>query len=357
MSTTLDLKTGFTIVKAARALILDANKSVSDATAKQYASAFARMNAQNQVPEKLANTVRSFYYYRAAWVHHYVAAIREILNDADASQRKKDLDSWSSFIEKLPALIQQLELYRPDPHGKHLQNGRIGKWSVELEKRQATGAKVTSHSKRTRLRGLPDNWRTLMFEGVKGSSKYTDVVAVLSASGARPSEFERGIKVERDGPDKLCFTIQGTKTHGGKYGQAERSFAVRVDRPELQYLADRIGKQANPLLVTAVAGPLSDKVRQLSLKVFPNLRSTVSAYVFRHQAAADLKASGLPDESVSAALGHSVDETKRYYGSAQAAREPGGISNIRSSQPVRMKTREKIKNLDRSRDKEYQRTR
>lgn len=353
----MDMQQGFVTIKAARTIIGEANKNVSETTARQYESAFKRMAEQNQTPEKLANTVRSFYFYRAAWVFHHVTAIRNALKDADASQRSKDMATWAATVGLLPGLVQQLELYRPDPNGKHLLDGRVGKWAVELEKRLAMGITVSSHSKRSRLRGLPMNWRTLMFEGIKGTSRYKDVVAVLSATGARPSEFENGITVAIESPGNLRFTVVGTKTHGGKYGQAERSFAVQIDRPELEYLAKRIEKQAEPLSVSAKAGALSDKIRQLSDKVFPALRSSISAYVFRHQTAADLKGSGLPDEEVSAALGHSVDETKRYYGGAQSARAPGGISGIRASQSVRTKTRDKLKNLERSRELGRQRTR
>lgn len=357
MDTQMDMLQGFGAIKAARELVSLANKGVSAATAKQYESAFQRMVAQDQTPEKIAGTVRSFYFYRAAWVFHHVTVIRKALRDADAAQRSKDKTTWATIVESLPCQVQQLELYRPDPNGKHLFEGRVSKWAVELEKRLTNGNTVSSHSKRSRLRGLPANWRSLMFQGIRKTSKYKDVVAVLSATGARPSEFENGIAVELESTGGLRFTVIGTKTHGGKFGQAQRSFSVLTNRPELEYLANRIAENGGPLSISAKAGALSDKIRQLSEKVFPTLRSSVSAYVFRHQVAADLKASGLSDEDVSAALGHSVDETKRYYGTAQSAREPGGISGIRASQPVRTKTREKIRNLERSRELGYQRTR
>ena len=71
--------------------------------------------------------------------------------------------------------------------------------------------------------------------------------------------------------------------------------------------------------------------------------------------AADLKASGLPDADVSAALGHSVDETKGSYGAAQSARSIGGVTGVKSTRPVLEKTREKIKALERSRSLQWER--
>lgn len=357
MNETPERAAGFALIKQARTLISGVNTALSESTRTQYSKAFSRMLERASTPEKMANTARSFYYYRAAWVHHYATQIRKILNAADHAQRATDTSTWQELVSKLPELIKESDRYRPDPEGKNLANGLTGKWAVEAEKRMNAGQKLTHHSKRVRLRGLPDDWREKMFAGLRSSSKYQDIVAVLSATGARPAEFTQGIEVTLEAAGTLHFKIDGVKTHGGKYGQVERSFSVSVDRPELGYLRDRVMQNNGPLVVKASAGALSDKIRQLSEKVFSHLKSTVSAYVFRHQVAADLKASGLPDTEVSAALGHSVDETKGYYGAAQSARSTGGIKNIRSSRAVRELTREKLNQLERGRNKERERER
>ena len=357
MSDTPDKTVSFSLVKQARALISGVNAALSDATRQQYKKAFSRMLERGSEPEKIANTVRGFYYYRAAWVHHYATEIREILNTADRLQRAGNTNAWQESVAKLPSLIKGLDRYRPDPEGKNLANGLIGKWAVEAEKRVSAGKKITSHSKRARLRGLPQDWQEQMFSGLRKGSKYQDIVAVLSATGARPEEFVEGIEVTLEDAGTLRFEIKGVKTHGGKYGQETRSFSLKVDRQELAYLRNRLQDNDRKMVVTASAGALSDKIRQLSQKVFPKLKSTVSAYVFRHQVAADLKASGLSDAEVSAALGHCVDETKGYYSSAQSARSIGGITNIRATRIVRELTKDKISQLEYSRSKERQRER
>lgn len=357
MSDTPDKTVSFSLVKQARALISGVNAALSDATRQQYRKAFSRMLERDSAPEKIANTNRGFYYYRAAWVHHYATEIREILNTADRLQRAGNTNAWQESVAKLPSLIKDLDRYRPDPEGKNLASGLIGKWAVEAEKRVNAGQKLTHHSKRVRLRGLPTDWRTQMFAGLRVGSKYQDIVAVLSATGARPAEFVKGIEVTLEAAGTIHFKIEGVKTHGGKYGQAERSFSIAVDRQELVYLRDRLTENDGPLVVKASAGALSDKVRQLSEKVFPKFKSAVSAYVFRHQVAADLKASGLSDTDVSAALGHCVDETKGYYSSAQSARSIGGITNVRATRIVRELTKEKISQLELGRGRERQRKR
>lgn len=351
----MDKREAFELIKRARALIVGVNASASEATMRQYSSAYSRMRARQLTPEKMANTSRSFYYYRAAWVSHFSSAIRTTLNAADRAQRDGDPLSWQTEVESILPLLEELERYRPDPERENLGRGWVGGWSVEAEKRDRAGLKIASHSKRPRLRGLPQNWRQQMFEGLREKSKYRDVVAVLSATGARPAEFATGIEVTLEGPDLLRFRIKGAKTSEGKYGQAERAFSVNADRPELRHLQTRTRENDGKLLVTASPGALSDKVRQLSMKVFPSLKSEISAYVFRHQTAADLKASGLSDADVSAALGHSVDETKGAYGAAQSARSMGGITNIEATRPVKQRTREKVLQLERERTKSYDR--
>lgn len=64
--------------------------------------------------------------------------------------------------------------------------------------------------------------------------------------------------------------------------------------------------------------------------------------------AADLKASGMESADVSAALGHSVDETKGYYGGSQSARG-GGVQQVQASRPVREITHERLNQLEYSR--------
>ena len=354
----MDKLQAFESIKQARSLIQGVNAQLSPSSKTQYQSAFTRMQRMDLAPEKIANTPRSFYYYRAAWVHHYATEIREILNSADRSQRSGSTNDWQDLVSKLPNLIKKLNRYPPDPAGKSLADGKVGQWAVEVEKRGDVSKKIVSHSKRVRLRGLPQDWREKMFAGLRQGSKYQDIVAVLSSTGARPEEFVNGIEVTAAGePGTLHFTIGGAKMHGGKYGQEERSFDVEVSRIEHSYLYGRLQTNNGQLVVKAAAGALSDKIRQLSQKVFPKFRKTVSAYVFRHQMSADLKASGLLDTEVSAALGHSVDETKGYYGAAQSARSTGGVKNIRSSRPVRELTREKLNQLERGRSKERERER
>jgi hypothetical protein len=349
----MDKLQGFELVKQARSLIQGVNEQLSESSAKQYATAFSRMEITGMPPEKMANTAHSFYFYRAALIHHHASNIRAILHTADQAARTHMNDEWLTQVASLKNHIIALQKYKPDPTGKHLARGLVGSWAVEAEKRQRAGEKISSHSKRVRLRGLPTNWRTQMFDGLGASSKYHAVLAVLSATGARPAEIELGVQISLANDGQLVFTIQGVKTHGGKYGQETRTLTIRPETKEAQFLASQIHTAGTAITVSAKAGALSDRVRVLSKKVFPKLAKPVSAYVFRHQLAADLKGSGMTSPDISAALGHSVDETKRFYGAAQSARSSGSVSRVQASRQVKERTPEKIRNLEHVRGYEH----
>jgi integrase len=337
--------------KRARALLRGVNEQLSPASAKQYIGAFERMQAAGHLPEKMANTKAGFYFYRAAWVHHYASAIRVLLADAGGRLDAGADVTTLTQLDALPALIEALQRYRPDPFGRHIAWGHDGKWTVEAKKRLRTGEKIVKHSKRSRLRGLPTDWRSQMFNGLGTRSSQHAALAVLSLTGARPAEFALGIEVTLNQEGFLTITIPGVKTHGGKYGQHSRTLTITPVRQEALFLLQQIKARGGAMSVTTTAKTLMACVRALSKKVFPRLSKGISPYVFRHQFAADLKASGMPPADVAAALGHCVDVTKRYYGAAASARGAAFVSAVEATRPVLERTTERIRTLERSREK------
>lgn len=351
----MDLTTFHLLCKRANLLLRGVNESLSPGSARQYQAAFHRMQAAGHVPENIANTKSGFYYYRAAWVHHHATAVRALIanvNNCLAGGGKADA---LIELDALPALLESLQRYRPDPYGRHLLWGHAGRWTQEAKKRQRAGIEIVKHSKRPRLRGLPADWRSQMFHGLSSQSTQHAALAILSITGARPAEFQLGIDVTLQESGALEITIQGVKTHGGKYGQQVRVLTVAPMRIEAHFLLQEVRFNGGKLLVTTSAKTLMACVHRLSTKVFPRLRKGISPYVFRHQFAADLKASGMPMTDVSAALGHSVDYTKRYYGAATSAQGAASVSAVRASRPVIERTVERIRLLEHCRDHERSR--
>ena len=127
---------------------------------------------------------------------------------------------------------------------------------------------------------------------------------------------------------------------------------INAQTRDAQHLVDQV-KERGEFVVHANAGALSDRVRHLSKTVFPRYKERVSSYVYRHQVSADLKASGASSTDVSTALGHSSDETKRYYGSGQSSRGGNQFVSIQGSQLVREKTLAKMQSLENSRERRY----
>lgn len=347
----MDKLLAFDIIRNARALTKDVNASASERTVAQYRAGFARMTARGLTPEKIAHTARSFYFYRAAYVQHFAALIRDELRITDKAQKGGDEKRFVEGVGRLGELTRELERYRPDPNSTHLDKGVISKWAVEVEKRAKSGFKAVSHSKKSRLRGLPANWREKMFEA-SANSKYRDALAALGVTGARPAEFENGVLVQINNAGNLTFTIKGVKTHGGKYGQETRILEIEPKAFDALYLLNRV-RETGEFVIHAKAGALSDRVREFSKVVFPKLKNGVSAYVYRHQVSADLKASGASNVDISMALGHSSDETKRYYGASQSGLGGNGLVAVKGSQLVREKTLEKIISLEQGRERSY----
>jgi integrase len=136
---------------------------------------------------------------------------------------------------------------------------------------------------------------------------------LLAVAGVRPAEVAEGIEVQ---PIKggVQLKIKGAKIDRG-HGQPERVIAVHGALALL--LAEGGGRTIDAPSANAV----SIAAGRLGRKVFGERRShLVSAYSFRHQFASDLKASGLDGLSISAILGHSVDDTKKHYGTSKQAR-------------------------------------
>jgi integrase len=166
--------------------------------------------------------------------------------------------------------------------------------------------------KRKSLRGLPLDWREQMVAAAPSTAS-REWMLLMAVAGVRPEEIANGIKVEPiEGGVQL--TIHGAKIDRG-HGQPERTIAV--DGP----LALLLAQGGSRTIEAPSANAVSIAAGRLGRKIFGVRRSNlVSAYSFRHQFASDLKASGLDGLSISAILGHSVDDTKKHYGTSKQAR-------------------------------------
>lgn len=203
---------------------------------------------------------------------------------------------------------------------------------VALQRQGMGRARSKRQSKRQALKGLPPDWRVqLCARGASG--KYALPLLVAALSGARPSELAKGIKVsvsaEGDsGGAQLSLHIDGAKVKAGQ-GLPHRRISYALDEAHplvvafIQILSDIPAAQHT--ISVADPGNFSKEVQRLARSLWPAHKDAVTAYCFRHQWSADVKAGGDYD-SVSRGLGHRSAKPGRSYGTASQSR---GLHRLR----------------------------
>lgn len=178
-------------------------------------------------------------------------------------------------------------------------------------------------SKRQALRGLPASWRHDLYERAD-HGKYALPILVASLTGCRPAELQHGVAVCREidpttGEDFIAFCIRGAKVKSGQ-GQPWRIIKYSVGDPhplvreicKFAYCSDDV-----PVQEVKIESALNFtvEVRRIANDLWPQHKQSVTAYCFRHQWAADMKAF-TDGDSVSRGLGHASAKTRRTYGTA-----------------------------------------
>ena len=204
-------------------------------------------------------------------------------------------------------------------HLKHLQALQ------RLRQEGMTGERAKRRSKRQSLAGLPANWRIALCQRAMGG-RYLFSLIVLALTGCRPSELVHGIDVwrgrdETTGKLLIHFRIRGAKVKDSQ-GQPLRtiSYATNDPHPLVVVVNELLDTQPEPRVFAQVrsAVNLTVEIRRLARSLWPKHKQPITAYCFRHQFAADLKANG-DDEATSRGLGHISAETRRVYGTTGQA--------------------------------------
>lgn len=170
-------------------------------------------------------------------------------------------------------------------------------------------------SKRITLKGLPMDWCEQICNYNK-KSKYRAAFLTASLTGCRPAELCNGVMVSyrNEGAENfLTFKIKGAKFNESS-GQEWREIIYRVSNPD-GMLADAIALVQRGDKTISIENPanFSVEIRRIAREVFSEHKKPITAYCFRHQFAANLKAYGDGD-LVSLALGHRSLKTKKVYG-------------------------------------------
>lgn len=218
-------------------------------------------------------------------------------------------------------------------------------------------------AKKGRIGALPKDWQDRILEAARQREKtygatYAPALAVLEATGCRPSELAKGVHVSRTATG-WTFSIIGTKTGktGGVAGETERGQVLRTVKVQA------VGQWSNVLEIelqkhggkafqvkTASGDTIATQMRRICRAEWPDLTAAQlpSPYSYRHRMARDMKTQKEPPEVIAAALGHASCFSQKRYGRwrkgggsegpkriAQASKKPtGGRELVASRSPL-----------------------
>jgi integrase len=201
-----------------------------------------------------------------------------------------------------------------------------------VEERHHTSKKLT-------LSRLPENWRERVFSATESDRKEISGLristAILWATGCRPDEIERGIRII------LKDNMIHIKIYGSKVGVIDNG-KVKAERG-LEWRIISLNKNLNSatvLLAELAAGKpvfrfsfkedsLRKQLHRLGGEVLKRMKNppAISAYSYRHAMGADLKSCDtLTDIQRAMVLGHRSVESMSAYGSRR--RGGKGVSPI-----------------------------
>lgn len=183
-------------------------------------------------------------------------------------------------------------------------------------------------SKRYSLAVLDPEWREKIFTSIR-SDRLKIAVAVLSATGCRPSEIENGVVV-RLKDSQLQIGIQGSKVDKvAKRGQPWRLLVVSDETPWGCFLKQHTELTDNQLLkISYDAAGISQRLREKSREIWPRRKTLVSAYSYRHFICKSMKESGESIEKIANTLGHASDFSQTVYGRAGSGKKTAGQHGI-----------------------------
>ena len=196
--------------------------------------------------------------------------------------------------------------------------------------------KKIKHSKKLDLSKLPKTWRGQIFDALKPEkqSRLVSAVALLWATGCRPVEIEKGVKVQmiagqlvveiRGGKHGLITNDQGTFERGLEWRRLTINPNLNAATKYLAVLAENGQVHSVDYNRNSLRTRLNETGR-LALKKLKNTPS-VSPYLFRHAMGSDLKScDDMTDEQKSQIMGHLSVDSLSVYG---RRRHAGGVSPV-----------------------------
>lgn len=309
----------YELVRQVRELCNRVNGRISDKTKADYIKKYQRIQTTGKIPEQ-QDTKRAYYAYRAALLYGTAQSARNALRTRDKAIHGSE--AWKAAVNTLENCAAVFARYPPDPKREHYLTGS-GSFTWEAVKQHKaktqTGWSATVASKKrilSKLNKQPD-WISRLFESV--TDKHKPATAICILTGARPSEIAQGVMLslaQKNNKPYLVIRIKGSKITDTS-GQPERVLYIGMDSPIAAFVGKLVeGPQS---IISTHPANLCAAIIKAGRKAFPRLQETVTPYVFRHHLASQMKAVGLPLETIAQALGHRSNESQQAYGYAVSA--------------------------------------
>jgi len=294
-------------------------------TIRNYENLYARLKKVGLTPlqyaTELGTTKGAYYVHKAAWqwglAHEIDIALTTLYSPLTAIEKDHPLRMRAEIV--LLKLLPKLLAQHPDYDKDHLKENVESAYSTTRKKA----------GKRRSIRGLPADWREKMLAAATPAHKLT--IAISAATGCRPAELEKGIRIERDG-EKIVAVIKGAKV---RYDQktGKRISGIIERRLELDPASGPLVKYIDEALpdggiVTVNRWTGGDAIRRAAKKC--GFRK-VTPYSLRHQFASDRKGEGMDRAESAELLGHRSERTQQHYGHALQGKGRGGV---RSATPA-----------------------
>lgn len=299
----------------------------SEETKKQYREIFDRLVKKNpKTPLEIilyrsAQSRATFDLYRSAMRYCITEEIRNLLKESDQARRSKNFDEMR---EKTILAFKKSIVFED----KFLSVNKI----VFEDVKGRDDYKKKKNSKKKVLKKAVSYNEIFEKLSSKQKAKYGLALPIFGMSGVRPAELKKGvIMTAKNG--EITFTIRGAKISKDR-GQEIRLCRCSINK---NLLADNV---LYKIIESSGQKGLLYKLEQADYKAlskylnrnFPDM----SAYVFRHQVASNLKANKMSKIKIAQYLGHRSDKSQSAYGYVQNHRD-GRTYNANAVAPVKEK--------------------
>lgn len=325
------------------------SNKVSDASKEQYRTVGVRLDGRrSQAGEPVdlsahGGSKSTYYAYRAALRFHAAEQAIIAANQYDKARKEGDVIKKAEAYQRMLSYAADLKQYPKDAQ-PGLPDPKMVALGLQDEKQASpiAGVKKNTTTDNTKLKDtnkinkMFPEWKALIWGRLKEvESPWIDQAAIASLTGCRPVELERGITVENKG-DRIVITIPGAKVREHS-GQPWRRFTIKNDgSAEWTHLASRVAAGSSQEFKSHAGDDAFTKaLERAGAQVLPKAPS-MSAYVYRHSIASDMKADGASKVEIAMVLGHAVTKTQNAYGRAIGGRAGSRSMSIEAAREVKV---------------------